>query len=214
MSETAARSNTADELARSAARPTPTSRRRRRSATPTSCSPLRRSPNGGSPRQRRKTGRSEISERQHDRRRRCSPVAAQPELDHLARHRRGRPARKQRTDSSTSSPSRLVGRAARAAIVRDGWRSAMPSSVRSAASSHCGGTQAMCVITLVRWFGCRGSAGRGRAHARELAARSPRSRRSRRCQVSSDDRRQCRRQDRPSRWTSSSADGGPHVPAA
>ena len=98
--------------------------------------------------------------------------------------------------------------------MRDGWRSSMPSSVRSAASSHSGGTQAMCVITLVRWFGRRGSRRRRGAHAGELRSIS-----------AIDDvlalpglehlgARQCRRQDRPSRCSSSSADGGPHVPAA
>ena len=38
-------------------------------------------------------------------------------------------------------------------IVRDGWRSARPASTSSAASTHSGGTQAVCVITLVRWYG-------------------------------------------------------------
>ena len=37
--------------------------------------------------------------------------------------------------------------------VLDGCRSRRPSSTRSAASSHSGGTHAMCVITLVRCCG-------------------------------------------------------------
>ena len=137
-----------------------------RSATSTSCSHCG-SPNGGSPRQRRKTGRSEISSGSTIDAGAARAVAAQMQLDHLAADR---PVadREAAHRELASSPSGSSGCGTRI-TVRDGWRSAMPSSVRSAASSHCGGAQAMCVITLVRWCGCAPSPRRRVAQPRQLA---------------------------------------------
>src|SRR5437867_3426718 len=56
------------------------------------------------------------------------------------------------TSTSPSRPSAASGCGERT-IVRDGWRSASPERTSSAASTHSGGTHAVCVITLVRWYG-------------------------------------------------------------
>ena len=55
-----------------------------------------------------------------------------------------------RTSTTASMPSFRRG-AGVSRIVRDGWRSDSPASVRSAAFSHAGGAQTMWVMTLVRW---------------------------------------------------------------
>src|SRR5207248_6301789 len=57
--------------------------------------------------------------------------------------------------STSTSPSRPLSApgCGNSTTVRDGCRSARPLSTSSAASTHSGGTQAVCVITLVRWYG-------------------------------------------------------------
>jgi hypothetical protein len=69
------------------------------------------------------------------------------------------------TSTSASSPSFRRGSGVRM-TVRDGWRSAMPASVRSATASHSFGAHTRCVITLVRST----FAGRASLRARSTAA--------------------------------------------
>ena len=121
---------------------------------------LRRRPNGGRPRQRRNTGRSEISSGSTTlagaaavRPRRCSSITsvADAAVDLRQRERlqvRGR----------VDPVARVVGRAGRAAACATGAAPPCPRASARAASSHSGGTHAMCVITLVRRFGGRPSA--------------------------------------------------------
>ena len=79
------------------------------------------SPKGGSPRQRRNTGRSEIEERAVRATQACARGRRGDELDHLAANGRS-PTGKQRTDSSASTPPGSSGSGTRM-TVRDGWRS-------------------------------------------------------------------------------------------
>src|SRR5580704_1691508 len=128
-------------------------------------------PNGGSPRQRRNSGRSAIAS------------GTTIEAGALARSPRSRssitspqisrsPTGKQRTASSASMPPSLATSGTRI-TVREGCRASIPSSVRSATSSHSGGTQAMWVMTLVRWRAVPSSwaeASRSRASSASISA--------------------------------------------
>ena len=143
-----------------------------RSVTSTSCSSSARR-HGGSPRQRRKTGRSEM----------------RSGWTMLA----GAFARSPRSVSSTTSvtmPRSVPGTSQRSTearasirlssafgsgkrrIVRDGCRSAIPSSAARACSRQPCGTHAMCVITDVRICGASPAASlRSRASAASTSAR-------------------------------------------
>ena len=92
-------------------------------------------------------------QRLHDARGHLGARAVEPDADRLdadlaalAQRVGARPRRSPRCPSSASGSGTST-------IVREGWRSARPASTSSAASTHCVGTQAMCVITLVRWIG-------------------------------------------------------------
>ena len=114
------------------------------------------------------------------------------------------PARtKQRRSTSPSSASRGSSGRGRRRIVRDGWRSPIPRSVSVAASTQRSGTQARCVMTLVRRFGALPGAA-------AACLRRPSSCSIWRMVILV----QCRLHERPSRWISSSAETGPQVPAA
>ena len=147
------------------AAPTLSSRRSSLSTIPTSCSSSAE-PNGGSPRQRE--DRQIGDEERHD------ATRGQRRVSHAARssitspQTARSPIGKQRTDSCASIQSGSSGRGT-SSSVREGWRSAIPSTSLSAATFHFGGTHAMWVITDVRRFGCDPSAddaSRNRASSR------------------------------------------------
>ena len=106
-------------------------------------------------------------------------------------------------------------------IVRAGWRSASPARTRFARGSQRGGAQTTWVIVLVRSSGSPSSSWRQRCRAsfRSISATTPiRPHRRRDAAVAAVDpprpTHQCLRQERPSRWRSSSAARGPQLPAA
>ena len=116
-------------------------------------------------------------------------------------------------DTFASIPSAALG-SGKSRIPRDGWRSPSPASVSTATSSHSGGTQARCVITLVRRSGPSVSSRRLLAQTAErlddvldldVLARPL---------DCVDGRAQCRSHSLPSWRISSSEPTGPHVPAA
>ena len=116
-------------------------------------------------------------------------------------------------DTFASIPSAALG-SGKSRIPRDGWRSPSPASVSTATSSHSLGTQARCVITLVRRSG-------------PTVSCADSSRRRQSAWMTSDDldvfagpvdcvdgRAQCRSHSLESWPISSSEPAGPHVPAA
>ena len=123
-----------------------------RSQTSTSCSSSG-FPHGGSPRQRQNVGRSEIRSgctidagawaRLPPSRSSITSEQTSCETPGIAKHC---------IVTATSTPSRPLG-SGKSRIVRDGWRSSRPASVRRAAAAHFGGAHAMWVITLVRRSG-------------------------------------------------------------
>ena len=198
---------------RAAARPTPSSRRSagRRPCTSWSSSG---EPHGGSPRQRRNTGRSQMSSGWTMRRGRLGARSAQLQLDHLRAdvpvRRRARVGLERHGRVDAGSPASGSGRAgscgtggarpfprARARLLD----ATPPAPMRCASSPTCA---------------C--SAGRlGGARRAQLASAPSTCAEPDVAAVPALDKCRCaqwRRHDRPSRWSRSSALGGPHVPAA
>ena len=144
----------------------------RRSVTPTSCSSCGAC-QGGSPRQRRKTGRSAITSGSTmlagAAARRPSNVSSTTSVT-IARSVPGtcQPSTRARASSRLSAASGSGKRR----IVRDGCRSPIPASAARAASTQPAGTQATCVITEARMLGARAAASlRRRASAASTSAR-------------------------------------------
>ena len=107
---------------------------------------------GGTPRQRRKTGRSGSSSG-------CTTLAGAAARGPFSRMRivsaqTCRPlARREDVDVDVARRARpRLSGCGKRTIVREGCRSARPASTSSAASTHSGGTHAVWVMTLVRWI--------------------------------------------------------------
>ena len=143
-----------------------------RSVTSTSCSSSG-VPHGGSPRQRRKTGRSEMRSGStmlagafdlEPRSVSSTTSVTRPRSVSGTSHRSTSARASMRLSSAFGSGKRR--------IVRDGCCSAMPSSAARAGSLHPYGTHAMCVITDVRMLGaCAEASSRMRASAVSTSAR-------------------------------------------
>ena len=173
------------------------------SRSTTSTSSSNTSSNSGMPRQRQKTGRSATSSGTTTLAGCRDALAAEAHADHLGAH--GTVAEGEALHRRVHvepvvvvRPREEEDRRARDAA-RRGRRACAPPLPPSPRGTH-----ARCVITLVRWFGACPGADDASRSCGELA-------------LDLDDaggRHQCLRQARPSRWISSSALAGPHVPAA
>ena len=170
------------------------------------------------PLRRRRTGARRASggrragrrrERQHDRRRRERAVAAQVQLDHLAADGAVADREAAHGDARRRSGSCLVG-----ARHEDHRARGMP--LGQPLERSLGRVEPLAAAPRRR-ASSRSSAGAGcapRRPRRRGAARAPtRSRRASRRGRQFSLLDQWRRHERPSRCSSSSADGGPHVPA-
>ena len=150
MSETAIRSNSCSSLLYAAGSPRHSEESTTsRSQTSTSCSSSG-CPHGGSPRQRQKVGRSVIRSGdtiEPGTRARAPPSRSSITSEQTSRCEPG--IGKHLNSTSTLIESALRG-FGRSRIVREGWSSSGPASVRRAAAAQRGGAQATCVITLVR----------------------------------------------------------------
>ena len=183
-----------------------------RSATPTSCSHcvLAERRLAAPAQEDRQVG---DRQREHDRRRRLRPVAAQLQLDHLAAHGAvaGREAAHRELGVDARPPRRAAARGspcATDAAPPSPRASARPRRATAAAPRRRASSRSCAGAAAGPRRSTRRAAARARASISAIVTSSPLPR------LEHGARHQCRRQERPSRCSSSSADGGPHVPAA